>query len=84
LKLDKRAIVVSISGESFMEALQKYGASQTLNFLVRASTNGDWVLNELLAIWTSTVSLSEFLKKIPVFEVTPEEFEHWMKSGSFV
>jgi len=99
--LTKRALAVTIGGEIFIEALQKYGASAVLDFLVKqvalpleydtmrnhyrlCKGSPDWILNELLVVWTSTVAMSDFLKRIPVFTVTPEEFEHWSKSGSFL
>ncbi len=83
----KRELAVHLCGEAFIDALQRFGPSAVLDFLIRIPVGNDrdrWLMDEFLVMWASTVPIASFLKRIKTYEVTPEEFEHWMKSGCFV
>lgn len=81
---NRREKAVVMGGEAFMNSLHKNGASATLELLIRLAAKQDWVVDELIYLFASTLSLSNFLKKIPSFEVTATEFEHWCKSSEFL
>lgn len=80
----KRERALALSGEAFLESLQKNGASSTLHLLIRLSANVDWMVNELLYLFAATVTMSDFLKKIPSYQVTEEKFQHWCQSPEFL
>ena len=81
---NRREKAVVMGGDAFMNSLHKNGASATLELLIRLAAKQDWVVDELIYLFASTLSLSNFLKKIPSFEVTATEFEHWCKSPEFL
>lgn len=62
--------------------LKGAGEKATLDFLVKLSaTQDDFVLNELIAVLPTVSSLGNFLRKMPSYKVTPEEFEYLVKLG---
>ncbi len=80
---ERRALVVKIGGEAFIKCLTEFGAGQTRDLLIYAASQGDWMATELLCLVPGTAALGAFLKRVPTFTVTEEEFEHWCKSCSF-
>lgn len=81
---NKRALVVNIGGEAFIECLSKHGQSATLDLLIKVSPQGGWIVEELLCMLVSTCAIAGFLKRVPQFQVTEEEFRHWCDSPEFM
>jgi hypothetical protein len=61
------------------------GFSSTIDFIVKTlAENTDSLLEELLILAPALHTYSEFLKKMPIYEVTKEELEAWIEKGSVV
>jgi hypothetical protein len=61
------------------------GWKATMDFLIRAAPNQkDLVLSELIVLLPSIICLDDFMKKLPNYEATPEEFEQLVTMGHVV
>ena len=85
LALGKLELKVDVNG-GFPIVVSGAGWKTSLDFLVRLLPKGgnDPILQELLVLLPSLVCLDDFMKKLPVFEATPEEFEQLVNMGHVV
>jgi len=61
------------------------GFTSTVDFIVRTlSEHADFLLEELLVLAPALHSYAEFLRKMPIYEVTEDELELWISQGAVV
>lgn len=76
MKMSSLEKCMLIGGSHVLEAIQKYGESTMLDFLVRLhGTKNDWIINELLIAYPILVELARFAEKLPAFEVDEDTFK---------
>ncbi len=85
----KKNLAIKITGPHVVECLETHGWHETLHQTVLLATRGshgegDQYLEEMLTVLPTLCVLRDFLKKIPTYEVSAEDFEALIKTGQFV